>query len=153
MTGPTRMLLAAVCVLGIMVLVAYLGSLAGPRMTLGGPRQARCPGTVAVRAMDDRLDARAAKDVEMTVGFLFVDTGASCGLQITRGVARFHPDLPAAPDLTIQAGSDVVERILRREQTVQSAVAVGEMEIDGSEAEAARFFSYFAPSPAGPARH
>ncbi|MHC4716925.1 MAG: alkyl sulfatase C-terminal domain-containing protein [Planctomycetota bacterium] len=145
------MLLAAVCVLGIMVATAYLGSLTGPRLSKGGPGRAGGSSAEAVRAMGDRLNAQAAGDVHMTAGFVFVDTGAACGLEICGGLARFRTEFPTRPDVTIQTTSEVLDGLLRRESTVEAALASGSIEIDGGAAEAERFLGYFDPPGPGAA--
>ncbi len=142
MTEPTRMLVAAVCVIGVMVATAYLVSLTGPRASVAGPGPTAATGTGVIRSMVARLNAEAA-GVTMTVGFVLVDTGASCGMEIRRGVALFHGDLPLRPDVTIQTTADVLADVLDRRRSVEDVLASEAMDIQGHPDQVRTFFACF----------
>lgn len=58
------------------------------------------------------LKAEQALDVKMTVGFRFPDVNESFGLEVRRGIAQFHPQMPEPTDAVIAMNKSILNRIL-----------------------------------------
>jgi len=59
------------------------------------------PARAWVEGFTTRLKAEQTLDVKMTVSFRFPDVNESLGLEMRRGVAQFHPQMPEPTDAVI----------------------------------------------------
>ena len=97
-----------------------------------------------------KLDPEKAADAQVTIGFKFTDIDEGNALEIRKGVAVFHGELPEETDATFVGTKDLLDRILIGETNVAQALADGELTIDGDKAAAEAFFGYFDPPDQGP---
>jgi alkyl sulfatase BDS1-like metallo-beta-lactamase superfamily hydrolase len=100
-----------------------------------------------VRAMPSSLDAVAAAHVERTLDLRFSDIDEAYTLRIRRGVAEVHDGSPEQADFRVTTNSTLWKQILVRQRSAPVAYASGEIELEGSAIELARFLLLFrAPS-------
>ncbi len=103
------------------------------------------PPSAVIESMRVRLDPEKAADANSTIGFKFTDIDEGNALEIRKGVAVFHDDLPDDADATFVATKDLLDRILIGETNVAQALADGELTIEGDNEAAEAFFGYFDP--------
>ena len=96
-------------------------------------------------AMTVKLDAEKALDVDRKVAFRFPDKQLAYTLHVRRGVAELSPRIEERPDITVTTDSMVWKRILAGKRNLLAAYAVGELKIQGSSVELARFLLLFRP--------
>ncbi len=96
-------------------------------------------------AMTVRLDAAKSLDVDRKVAFRFPDANEEYTLHVRRGVAELSPEAAKDADITVTTDSMVWKRILAGKRNLVAAYAAGEMEIEGSSIELARFLLLFRP--------
>ncbi|MFP6610402.1 MAG: alkyl sulfatase dimerization domain-containing protein [Deltaproteobacteria bacterium] len=94
-------------------------------------------------AMTVRLDAGKALDVNRKVAFRFPDAGQDYTLHVRRGVAELSPRAADDADITVTTDSMVWKRILAGKRNLVAAYAAGELEVEGSSVELARFLLLF----------
>src|SRR5882757_9695374 len=70
------------------------------------------PARAWVEGFTTRLKAEQTLDVKMTVSFRFPDVNESLGLEMRRGVAQFHPQMPEPTDAVITMNKSPLNRIL-----------------------------------------
>jgi alkyl sulfatase BDS1-like metallo-beta-lactamase superfamily hydrolase len=108
------------------------------------------PARAWVEGFTIRLKAEQTNDVKMTMGFVFPDVNESYALEIRRGVAQFHEQMPEKTDATLTLNKGTLNRVLLQQIKFQDAVIAGEIRISsGTTAVVQRFFSYFEPPLAG----
>ncbi len=105
------------------------------------------PATRTIEGFTTRLKAEETGDVEMTLGFLFPDTGEACGLEIRRSVCQFHATFPENSDATLILNKTVLDDVLLRETTIPTALSEGRIQIAGNPASVQQFLSYFEGPP------
>ncbi|WP_415960364.1 alkyl sulfatase C-terminal domain-containing protein [Streptomyces sp. 021-4] len=99
-----------------------------------------------------RLDADAAADTHLTLGFRFTDTGDACALEIRRGVAVFHPEPPPALDATLVTTAALIHQLLLGTTTPADALRHGDITVEGDPATVHTFFGYFDKPPTEPVK-
>lgn len=108
------------------------------------------PPAKVIDAMRVRLDADKAADTHLVVGFQFRDPQDACALEIRRGVAVFHDQLPEHTDAMIATTSGVIHQRLGGQTTPADALQAGDITITGDTATAQHFFTYFEPPSKDP---
>ncbi len=103
------------------------------------------PVNSVIESMRVKLDPEKAGDAESIVGFKFTDIGEDNALEIRKGVAVFHEEIPEGADATFVGTRDLLDRILLGETDVPAALKEGELTIEGDQKVAEAFFGYFDP--------
>jgi hypothetical protein len=85
------------------------------------------PPAKVIDAMRVRLDADKAADTHLVVGFQFPDPQDACALEIRRGVAVFHDQLPEHTDAMITTTSGVIHQLLGGQTTPADALQAGDI--------------------------
>ncbi len=96
-----------------------------------------------MRALPVYLDGDKSRDTEVTVGFHFTDTDEHFTVRVRKGVAEVDDAAPAEADIGVTTQSMTWKEILSRRRNVAWAVASGDLEIDGSAIELAKFLLLF----------
>jgi alkyl sulfatase BDS1-like metallo-beta-lactamase superfamily hydrolase len=91
------------------------------------------------------LDAQAAADTDLAVGFRFTDEDREFGVHVRRGVAELMPRLPEAPAAVLTTTGKVWKEILVGQRNAALAFAGSDVQIDGSTLDLLRFLSLFQP--------
>ncbi|MGH0029974.1 MAG: alkyl/aryl-sulfatase [Myxococcota bacterium] len=89
------------------------------------------------------LDAQAAADTDLAVGFRFTDEGREFGIHVRRGVAELMPRLPDDPAAVLVTTSDVWKEILVGRRNAALAFAGDDVEVEGSTLDLVRFLGLF----------
>lgn len=110
------------------------------------------PASAIIESMRVNLDPEKAADADMTIGFRFTDVGEENALQVRRGVAVYHDDLPAGTDATFVSTKALLDRILLGETGLEQAIADGDVSVEGDPAAAEAFFGFFDPPATEPIR-
>src|SRR3977135_662407 len=87
------------------------------------------PARALVEGFTTRLKAEQTLDVKMTVGFRFPDVNESFGLEVRRGVAQFHPQMPEPTDAVITLNKSTLNRILLGQTKFADAVTTGDIRV------------------------
>jgi alkyl sulfatase BDS1-like metallo-beta-lactamase superfamily hydrolase len=103
------------------------------------------PVNSVIESMRVKLDPEKAGDAEQIIGFKFTDIDEDNALEIRKGVAVFHEEIPEGADATFVGTRDLLDRILLGETDVSKALADGELTIEGDQKVAEAFFAYFDP--------
>ncbi|QDU35546.1 Metallo-beta-lactamase superfamily protein [Poriferisphaera corsica] len=103
------------------------------------------PASSTINTLRVRLMAEKTQNKDITMGFDFTDTGEQCGLQIRRGVAVFHPDMPSEVDVKLVSTKDVLDSIVLKQMTMKDAIDEHKIKVEGSRELMEEFFSYFEP--------
>lgn len=96
-----------------------------------------------IHALPSNLNAEAAADVEKTLGLRFPDLNEAYTVRIRRGVAEVRDEFPTGADFTVTSDSQLWKQILVRQRSAPVAFASGELEVEGSPVELARFLLLF----------
>lgn len=105
---------------------------------------AAIPPRDVIENMQVGLMAEKTLDVEMTLGMRLTDLGEAYALEIRRGIAEFHREVPADSDVIMQLTEDDVKRVLTLQTTFGAAAKDGSIQVEkGSAADVERFFGYF----------
>ena len=109
------------------------------------------PPRVWLNGMALHLDAEAAADTEMTIGFEFPDIQQQLAIEIRRGVAQVHEQVPAglAMDATLRLNKAFLDRILAGDSGLLKGVASGEVTLQGSKLDVVRFLAMLDPQDIG----
>lgn len=105
------------------------------------------PAKKTIEGFTTRLKAEDTVDVEMTLGFLFPDTGEACGLEIRRSICQFHEDFPEDADATLILNKAVLDDVLLQVTTIPEALGKGRIQIAGNPAKVQQFLGYFEGPP------
>ncbi len=109
------------------------------------------PASSWVEGFTTRLKAEQSFDVQMTMGFRFPDVKQSCGLEVRRGIAQFHPQMPDKTDVTLTLDKATLNHVLLGQAPFADAIRTGEIKItNGNVTDVQRFFSYFEQPFASP---
>lgn len=113
---------------------------------IGAGARRSVPVESKVEAIGLWLDGDKASDVQLTLGFHFVDLEVSYALEIRKGIAQFHVGLPSFVNATLNLKS----RDLAGPGSLQKAIQHNKVAVDGNWEDVALFFSYFSsPKPLG----
>lgn len=128
-------------------LLSSADTLVGIREVLGKPIVDKnsireLPIEVVLRNFPARLRPELTKDVEMTVGFQFPDTGKDYTFYIRRGVGELAKRREAAPDLRVIANEDTLKALLAKTINPALAYATGKVKLEGGLAKLRTFRSY-----------
>ena len=108
------------------------------------------PALQIISGLRVRLDAERSANTDLTAAFVLPDTTESCAIQLRRGVAVIHDNLPGRIDVTITIDAARV-RDLSRDFADADAVLAAASKV--SDPDIARtFFGYFDPLPTEPPR-
>ena len=125
------------------------GTIAGLTLSaqmLFGPPDiiAAIPAPQVIENMQVQLKAEETLDVEMTLGMHITDLDSSFALEIRRGIAEFHREVPKGADVVLRLKQSDVSRALTRQTSFAAAAKDGSIEVQrGTVADVARFFDYF----------
>jgi len=101
------------------------------------------PGQV-IENLQVQLAAERTLDVEMTLGMQISDTGEAYALEIRRGIAEFHREIPAGADVVLSLTKGDVDRVLTGQTTFPAAAKEGSITLArGTPKDVDRFFGYF----------
>ncbi len=101
------------------------------------------PAAVKVEGMGLRLAAEKALDVHVTMGFRFPDVGEAYALEVRRGIAEFHPQLPEKVDVSITLDDAYLSDILLGIGSFEEGIKSGKIQVDGDLNDLITFFSCF----------
>jgi alkyl sulfatase BDS1-like metallo-beta-lactamase superfamily hydrolase len=105
---------------------------------------AAMPPAQVIENMQVRLKAEETLDVEMTLGMHITDVDGSYALEIRRGIAEFHREVPQKADVILSMEKSDVDRVLTGQTTFAAAAKDGSIALKrGNAADVARFFDYF----------
>lgn len=108
------------------------------------------PASSVIESMKVKIDPEKSADAHSTIGFKFTDIDEGNAIEIRRGVAVFHDEIPEETDATFVGTKALLDRILLGETTLKQAFADGELTIEGDKEAAKTFFSYFDPPNSEP---
>ncbi|MDN4613852.1 alkyl sulfatase dimerization domain-containing protein [Leifsonia sp. F6_8S_P_1B] len=108
--------------------------------------QAVIPAARTIANLRVRLDPAAAGDAHTTIGFRIPDTGEEVALEIRRGVAVVHDDLPAGAAATVTIRSDAVRGLSGGITEADALVAAADA-VDGDETALRTVLGWFDPVP------
>ena len=114
--------------------------------SLGAPEIMRAlPFGKFFEALTVRLDPVKSADAHLTVAFRITDANQGYGVEVRRGVAQVHENLPGNADVTLNLTTPLMQRVIARQTTLAAAVQAGEIKAEGNVALLARFNSFFDP--------
>jgi alkyl sulfatase BDS1-like metallo-beta-lactamase superfamily hydrolase len=96
-----------------------------------------------MQALPVNLDAQAAAQTDLVVGFRFPDVGEDYTLHVRRGVAELRDGAPERPDASLVMPSRVWREILTGRRNAALALASREVEIEGSALDLVAFLRLF----------
>jgi alkyl sulfatase BDS1-like metallo-beta-lactamase superfamily hydrolase len=101
------------------------------------------PGQV-IRNMQVQLRAEDTLDVEMTLGMRVTDVDDAFALEIRRGIAEFHREIPEDADVLLSMTKNDVDRVLTGQTSFAASARDGSIQIQRGDADDVdRFFAYF----------
>jgi alkyl sulfatase BDS1-like metallo-beta-lactamase superfamily hydrolase len=101
------------------------------------------PPEAVIAALSARLDPKKAADTHLTVAFKFTDLDKACALEIRRGVAEFHEQLPAKCDVVLKGSREALMSALVGAVPFPRALATGQVTVEGNVTELLRFRQCF----------
>ncbi|MCK5874875.1 MAG: MBL fold metallo-hydrolase [Alcanivoracaceae bacterium] len=109
------------------------------------------PPLVWLNGMALHLDAGKAEDTELTIGFEFSDIDVRHAIEIRRGVAQVHEQVPE--DLPVNAtlvlDKAFLDRILAGETGLLKGIASGDVRLQGSKLDVVSFLAVLDPEDIG----
>jgi alkyl sulfatase BDS1-like metallo-beta-lactamase superfamily hydrolase len=96
-----------------------------------------------MRSLPVNLDADKSRDADIAVGFRFTDTDERFTVRVRRGVAEVQAGAALDPDITVTTETMVWKEILAGRRVAALAFATGDVEVDGSAVELAKFLLLF----------
>ena len=115
-----------------------------PRADPGSVDVARAiPIANFMESLPVNLDARAAADTDLAVGFRFTDSGEEFGVHVRRGVAELSRRIPADPAAVLVTTSAVWKDVLIGQRNAALAFAGDDVEVEGSTLDLLRFLALF----------
>ncbi|WP_086149095.1 alkyl sulfatase dimerization domain-containing protein [Cellulosimicrobium sp. KWT-B] len=106
------------------------------------------PAEKVVAGLRVRLDPDVAADVDLTVAWVFPDTGGSVALQVRRGVAVVHGEVPDDVDATLTIDAAAVRGLSKDLADADEVLARATTVTDADVVR--RFLSCFDPVPTTP---
>jgi alkyl sulfatase BDS1-like metallo-beta-lactamase superfamily hydrolase len=134
-------LMAAMELEGKIVPASLLGTMS--RNWVTPDIMAQWPASRLIQGMTVRLKAEDTLDTHLTAGFRFPDTGEACGLEIRRGVAQFHDELPGKTDFTLTMPKRYFLAMAFGKATLEDGLSKGIAQLEGKPEQVARFFAAF----------
>ena len=95
-----------------------------------------------MHAMPMALNPENSLDVEEKLGFRFKDTGQNFLIEVRKGVATVSNTIPADVPV-LNTDSYTWKQVVRGRQHIAKALAAGDIEVDGSVIDVARFLRLF----------
>ena len=110
---------------------------------------AQWPMEILIEGLAPRLRAQASLDTHIVAGFKKPDGSESgYGLEIRRGVAQFHPRLPAETDFTLTLDRNTLIGLSRGLLSLEDGMAAGKIDLTGDLEKAKTFLAKFDPPAA-----
>lgn len=95
-------------------------------------------------SMAVNLDPKASADEDMTVGFVFPDSGEAYSIHVRRGVAEITPGLAADRAITVTVPSTIFKEMLAKLRSPLPTIAT-QFTIDGGKIKFLKFMAMFDP--------
>jgi alkyl sulfatase BDS1-like metallo-beta-lactamase superfamily hydrolase len=90
-----------------------------------------------------QLKAEETLDVHVTLGIEIRDTGERFSMELRRGVAIVHNEPTEKPDVSLRFTRNFLNRSKFQPGPMMSGIRSKDVEVEGTEDEALRFFSFF----------
>jgi alkyl sulfatase BDS1-like metallo-beta-lactamase superfamily hydrolase len=109
------------------------------------------PPMVWLNGMALHLDADKAEETQMTVAFEFPDIDKRHAVEVRRGVAQVHEQVPAELEInaTLRLDKAYLDRILSGEAGLLRGIASGDVRLTGSRLDVVKFLSVLDPADIG----
>lgn len=104
---------------------------------------AAMPPAASIQGWTTRLKAEAVMNVQMALGFEFVDLEQSYGLEIRRGVCQFHRSMPENSDVILSLTKADYDRVLLGRASYKDLIDSGSVQLRGGIEQLNRFIGYF----------
>jgi len=101
------------------------------------------PAAIKVEALGLRVAAEKAIDVHVKMGFRFPDVNESYAIEIRRGIAEFHSEMPEGVDVVLTLDDVYLSDILMGLASFEQGIKSGDIKVDGSMDDLIEFFSCF----------